>query len=462
MKKSLYSILAAATLFGFAACDDGNYTNWADPIVNPQEEVKPGVSVSFASTGDLIDYESVGQIVKLFNASGEVANKYEVVFSNGTVIETSSEGLADAEELKAVVVALFGKAPEIRTIEAKAIAYLNVDGAGVKIEKPIEIQAKLVAPQISSRYYLIGAPSQWNPQETSLKFNHNDNVSVYDDPIFTITFPVSAGDTWFAFTDEITVESGEWSDVFGCVEGNGKNGMDGFVARRKDLSDDGSFMLHADNDCYVKMTLNMMDYSYHFDFINYDPFIYFIGATDGWSSAVQKLALTDENSGTYTGYLYCADPNGWGNQFKFQKVPGDWSTEINSGNFTTFLDAAVDCGGNIGVSGGESVYYFSVSLGNSEIKAIEVKTMSLIGNFNGWNGDLEMTWNAAEWCFEADMTPVDQDGWKFRVNNDWGLNLGGASYDNLVNGGDNLNGTGSKCKLYPTRIDSDNIYCVVE
>ena len=462
MKKSLYSILAAATLFGFAACDDGNYSNWADPIVNPQAEVKPGVSVAFTSTGSLIDYKEVGLTVKLFNASGAAAQKYEVVFSNGTVIGTDANGLADVFDFKSVVEALYGKAPVERTIEAKAVAYLTVDGAGVKVEKPIEIKAILDAPQISENYYLIGQPSTWDPKETSLKFNHSGK-NVYEDPIFTITFPVTAGDTWFAFTDDLTVESEDWMQVFGCTDGNGKNGMDGYVARRKDLADDGSFMLHADADCYVKMTLNMMDYTYHFDFINYEPFIYFIGATDGWTNAEQKLALTDENTGTYTGYLYCADPNGWGNQFKFQTVPGDWNSQINAGNFTTFSgDVEGKADGNLAVTGGESVYYFSVSLGKGEIYAQEVKVMGIIGNFNGWGGDLEMTWNAAEWCYEADMTPVDQDGWKFRVNNDWGLNLGGASYDNLVNGGDNLNGTGAKCRLYPTRIDNGNIYCVVE
>lgn len=464
MKKSLYSILAAATLFGFAACDDKSYNDWADPIVNPQEEVKPATSISFSSTGELIDYATVGGIVKLFNVSGDNASKYEVAFSNGTVLETTNEGKVLASDFQAVVEALYGKAPIEREIAATAIAYKNVDGAGVKISNPITIKALLVAPQISKNYYLIGAPSAWDPKETSLKFNHSGK-DVYEDPVFTITFPVSAGDTWFAFTDDITVESGDWSDVFGCCEGNGKNGTEGHVARRKDLPDgcgDGSFMIHSDANSYVKMTLNMMDYAYKFEMINYDPFIYYIGATDGWTNAEQKLALTDENTGTYTGYIYCADPNGWGNQFKFQKVPGDWGTEINNSHFTSFTGDATDCGGNLGVAGGESVYYFSVSLGKGEIYAQEVKVMGIIGEFNSWGGDLVMTWNATDYCYEADITSIDKDGWKFRVNNDWGLNMGGVSYDNLYANGENLNGTGSKCKLYPTRKGNNNIYCVVE
>ena len=31
-----------------------------------------------------------------------------------------------------------------------------------------------------------------------------------------------------------------------------------------------------------KLTINMMDYTYTLEEVKYDPFIYFIGSTDGW------------------------------------------------------------------------------------------------------------------------------------------------------------------------------------
>lgn len=40
--------------------------------------------------------------------------------------------------------------------------------------------------------------------------------------------------------------------------------------------------------------------------LNFEPFVYYIGATDGWANAEQKLALTDEANGIYTGFIYCA------------------------------------------------------------------------------------------------------------------------------------------------------------
>lgn len=57
--------------------------------------------------------------------------------------------------------------------------------------------------------------------------------------------------------------------------------------------------------------------------------------------------------------------------------------------------------------------------------------MGIIGGFNNWAGDAPMTWNPEEYCFEATNVGVTADGWKFRVNGDWPINLGG-SLNNLT------------------------------
>lgn len=95
--------------------------------------------------------------------------------------------------------------------------------------------------------------------------------------------------------------------------------------------------------------------------------------------------------------------------------------------------------------------------------------MGIIGDFNGWGGDVVMTWNATDYCFEATGAGVNTNGWKFRVNSDWGINLGGndsvepsANISDLVANGKNLGVAGSTIKLYPTRKTSDKIYCTVE
>lgn len=210
-----------------------------------------------------------------------------------------------------------------------------------------------------------------------------------------------------------------------------------------------------------KLTINMMDYSYTIEEVNYDPFIYFIGSTDGWKSSDQKLALVDDAKGVYTGYVYVADPNNAGFQFKFQRVAGSWDKAIGAATFTSFGGAATNEGDNIGVNAGEGVYYMDVNLSEGTITATKVETMGMIGDFNGWAGDVPMTWNAEEYCFEATNAGVTAAGWKFRVNGGWDINLGGSP-NNLTAGGDNLSVAGNTVKLYPTRKTSDNIYCTVE
>lgn len=168
----------------------------------------------------------------------------------------------------------------------------------------------------------------------------------------------------------------------------------------------------------------------------------------------------DEAKGVYTGYVYVADPNGAGLQFKFQRVAGSWDNEINAGTFNTFSDAATtNENGNIGVNAGEGVYYMDVNLSEGKITATKVETMGLIGDFNGWTDEV-MTWNAEEYCYEAKVG-VTAAGWKFRVNGGWDINLGG-SLNNLTAGGDNITVAGNTVKLYPTRKTNDNIYCTVE
>ena len=150
-------------------------------------------------------------------------------------------------------------------------------------------------------------------------------------------------------------------------------------------------------------------------------------------------------------------------KFKFQREVGNWDTAIGASTFVSFGGAAIDANNenNIGVNEGEGVYYMDVNLSEGTIKATKVETMGMIGNFNSWAGDAVMKWNAEEYCFEATNAGVTADGWKFRVNGGWDINLGGSLND-LKQDGDNLTVAGNKVKLYPTRKTNDNIYCTVE
>jgi hypothetical protein len=193
----------------------------------------------------------------------------------------------------------------------------------------------------------------------------------------------------------------------------------------------------------------------------FDPYIFFIGATDGWAASDQKL-YSPNGDGIYTGYCYVADPNNWGLAFKFQKVAGSWDDQINAGTFET--KEGVSGTDNIEVAEA-GVYYFEIDLVKKSIKATKIDYMGVTGGFTGWNEGSQMTWNPTDYCFElTTATPIEGE-WKFRANgltdNDWKINLGGDK-DDLTLGGGNLTISGKTIKLYPTRKTSDKIYCTVE
>ena len=137
---------------------------------------------------------------------------------------------------------------------------------------------------------------------------------------------------------------------------------------------------------------------------------------------------------------------------------------IDANTFVAFKGAAIGVkNGNLGVNAGEGVYYIDVNLSEGTIEATKIESMGMVGKFQGWDvlAPVPMTWNAEEYCFEATNVGVTADGWKFSVNKDWPINLGG-SIDNLNQDGANLTVAGNTIKLYPTRKTKDNIFCTVE
>lgn len=458
---------------GMVSCTE-DFTDWGNPQTNSQKEAVAfgNGSVAPVDVINLADVNTekvkVASIVAPTSSNAAYTPNYKINF-DGQSFDIDADGNMATAELTSYIVDKYGKRPTERDIDATLDAWVSNGSTAVKMATSATFQVKAIpeAPVIDEGYYLVGdmftvkdeageeKVNGWT-KEVAKAFNHSDK-DVYDDPIFTVSFETKEANQYWKIISKKNINSDNiWAD--GGVVGPKVDGDDSMTGL---LTNEGAGAGKIAKAGKYKLTINMMDYSYTLEEVNYDPFIYFIGATDGWTKAEQKLALVDDAKGVYTGYLYCADPNGWGNQFKFQRVAGSWDNEINSSAFSTFSGAATSEGGNIGVNAGEGVYYFDVNLGEGTITATKVETMGMIGTFNNWDGDAVMTWNAEEYCFEATNAGVTADGWKFRVNGGWDINLGG-SLNNLTAGGDNLKVAGNTVKLYPTRKTSDNIYCTVE
>ena len=459
-------LLGMTLLMGMVSCTE-DFTDWGNPQTNSQKEAVAfgNGSVAPVDVINLADVNTekvkVASIVAPTSSNAAYTPNYKINF-DGQSFDIDADGNMATAELTSYIVDKWGKRPTERDIDATLDAWVSNGSTAVKMATSATFQVKAIpeAPVIEEGYYLVGdmftteEVNGWT-KEAAKAFKHSDK-DVYEDPIFTVSFETTKADQYWKIIPKKNIDADDlWAAGVVGPKVDGDDSMTGLLtngdAKAGKIAKAGKY----------KLTINMMDYSYTLEEVNYDPFIYFIGATDGWTNAEQKLALVDDAKGIYTGYLYCADPNGWGNQFKFQRVAGSWDNEINSSAFSTFSGAATSEGGNIGVNAGEGVYYFDVNLGEGTITATKVETMGMIGTFNNWDGDAVMTWNAEEYCFEATNAGVTADGWKFRVNGGWDINLGG-SLNNLTAGGDNLKVAGNTVKLYPTRKTSDNIYCTVE
>lgn len=373
-------LLGMTLLMSMVSCTE-DFTDWGKPQTNPQEDAVTfgNGSVAPVDVINLADVNTekvkVASIVAPTSSNAAYTPNYKINF-DGQSFDIDADGNMATAELTSYIVDKWGKRPLERDIDATLDAWVSNGSTAVKMATSATFQVKAIpeAPVIEEGYYLVGDMfttedvNGWS-KAAAKAFKHSDK-DVYDDPVFTVSFETTKADQYWKIIPKKNIDADDlWAAGVVGPKVDGDDSMTGLLtnteAKAGKIAKAGKY----------KLTINMMDYSYTLEEVNYDPFIYFIGATDGWKNAEQKLALVDDAKGVYTGYLYCADPNGWGNQFKFQRVAGSWDNEINSGAFSTFSGAATSEGGNIGVNAGEGVYYFDVNLSEGTITATKVETM---------------------------------------------------------------------------------------
>ncbi len=174
--------------------------------------------------------------------------------------------------------------------------------------------------------------------------------------------------------------------------------------------------------------------------------LYTPGNANGWNfDNAMRIPAAEEN--VYKGYMVVDG------DFKFTHG-ASWNNPGNYGcgeNFTqndngVWTGELVENAGNF--SGVESgLYWAEVTITNTNtandevagsVKLTPIKSIGIIGDFNGWGGDVEMTPEPGFSVWKADNVDLGGGSWKFRMNNDWTLNLGGNTLDNLTQDGPNI------------------------
>ena len=160
----------------------------------------------------------------------------------------------------------------------------------------------------------------------------------------------------------------------------------------------------------------------------YPDFFYEIGNEGGWSTNHQ---LAGNGSGQYQGYYWLDG------EFKFKPNKDNWDNDLEYINGTTMSGTLTDGGGPNCPDPGAGFYQINLDAAGMTYSLLKIESISMIGGFNGWGEDLEMTYNTAEGCWEVTTDAVSGE-YKFRANHDWAINWGGTETD-LSQDGSNLN-----------------------
>lgn len=460
-------LIAASAALALAACTD-DYTDWASPQANEAEQ-----AVSFGdgsvSPVALIDFATLPAdqaTVKVCSITAPTASdaaytpEYEITLGDKQY-SISAAGEMSLPDFKQYVLDTFGRRPAERAMEARLSTWVNNGSTAVKLTSgAFTVTAKPVAPVISSAYYIVGGTLDWATSASTKeqKFSHS-SADVYDDPVFTITIPAAAdADTWFAIGSEeacTAVTNGDWSQLLGSVNGNGANGIgvtEG-LKTRAEIGNDGSFCV-PQGAKFIKVTINMMDYTYLIEPISFSPFIYEIGNDSGWATS-NPLACP-AGDGVYKGFTWLDG------EFKYKPNADNWDDDMEF--------ASGDCwAGTLVTSGGPNIpaiapgfYLMEVDMAAMTFKHTAITTIGLIGDATakGWDGDTPMEWDTAQKCWTLTTTLADGT-FKFRANSDWAINWGGTA-DNLTQDGPNVSITAGSYTIRLHAVCEGKSWCEIE
>lgn len=418
-------MLLAALALGFTACED---ESTAIPQSNPQEPimsaegivVAPVDSVPAFDLKALADAEADAAVLNVVEAQNLPAvgdltfvmqlsktEDFAAVQEIATAV-VNNQVCVDPADWQAAHLKVLGKNPKTQDAYVRFAAYVVNGTSSVRIGNPnlyygahkVSVTPFPAAVTIEDSYSLV-----INGGET-IAMNHTGDV--YDNPVFTAKLDVTVAQEWAVKGAELT-----YAPVAGDSEMNGT-----LVAGEGwGVMPVGTWLL----------SVNMETLTYSFSSAVEN--LWTPGDANGWNHGGSQMLFTNN----YTEYMGFANlsPSG----FKFTSA-ADW-------NHTNYGDAGEE--GKLSTDGGagnltvaeKGLYWCKVDIAALTWSATKIETIGVIGGFNGWSESLPLT-SEDGLFWTGTITLNEGDEYKFRCNNDWAINLGGADEYNLVPDGANL------------------------
>lgn len=425
-----------------ASCSD-NYTDWAAPQSNAQEEAS---SVTLAiNNAAAIDFGKLTtDSVQLFvptvtdvnttSTSTYKVKLYNADKSQNIEINADQNGKVLSQEFKTAVESLYGKAPAQRTLDMDITGYAaTTSNLTVKNTGSAKATVTVVAPFIDEAYYLVGDmftegdKNGWTKDQAKA-FTHNGSGNVYDAPTFTIVFKTTADNQYWKIISKTNYDGDDfWAENEKGVVGLATDGSDAATGNLTTTKPGAGKIAKAG---YHKLTIDMMSYTYTIEDVNYAEFIYLIGANTGWSDSWALAGPAFD--GKYKGYFYLDG------EFKFKpngekdNWTGDWE---DNGNNT------IDVNGKGNVAAPAAGFYtVSVDLSSMTYAMKKFEAMRAVGDAvpGGWDAGNVMTYNSGKHQWELKGVTLKAGSLKFRSDAGWdNVNLGG-SLTKLEDNGNNI------------------------
>ena len=168
---------------------------------------------------------------------------------------------------------------------------------------------------------------------------------------------------------------------------------------------------------------------------SFPEFIYMMGNFNGWTDPVALRSPAQD--GIYScfhwldgGFKFRPNENNW---------EGDWGQDPAGAYGTLIVDGEEDCNdaGKSFPDQAQPAGFFKIDVDMTAMTwaITPITSVSIIGGFNGWGGDVEMTYNP-DGYWEVTTSEVEGE-FKFRANHDWAINWGGTA-EALAQDGANL------------------------
>lgn len=438
-----------------------DYTDWANPQTNPQEDAVAfgNGSVTPVDVINLADVKTekvkVASIVAPTSSNTAYTPTYKINF-DGQSFDIDADGNMAKADLVNYITSKYGKRPTERDIDATLDAWLSNGSTAAKMatSETFQVKAQPEAPFIDAAYYLVGDLTDWG-LDTKLKFAHSD-ADVYEDPVFTLMFTTTKDDQCWKIIPQGNVDAGNiWAvenapkGVVG-IEQDGDNAMSGKLLTTNSKGDKAGAGKIAKAGMY-QMTINMMDYTYTIKQIA--PEYYLVGKLQEWSDKLEnKTCLMYAETPMVQSYT-----TQWNDDANLKIWLGsDWGNWDNAYGAKDNGDNSVE--GKIAGSGAivcpepGAFYTFKVDFSTMTYKWTKLENQNptayekvgLIGVGGDWDNDVDMTEvTPHNWFIEKN---IPEGSFKIRANHKWddAANWGFAEGQEFSSTGKLITSGGSK------------------